>query len=59
MKKRNGIVDFMKFVFRTGTGNKIIYFHNLKFDGSFIMQWVLRNKELRIAGNRTVRGKEF
>lgn len=53
------IEDFMKVVFKSGTGSKYIYFHNLKFDGSFIMQWILKNKDLRIAGNKRDNGFEW
>ena len=38
------IESFMKFVLvRRKDFNPIIYFHNLKFDGSYILNWLLRN----------------
>ena len=36
------IVDFMNFFYKT-PGNFIVYFHNLKFDGSYIIDLLLRN----------------
>ncbi len=44
----NNINDFMKRIL-TG-GAKIVYFHNLKFDGSFIMNWILNNKKYKPYG---------
>lgn len=41
----NNLEDFMKRIL-TG-GAKIVYFHNLKFDGSFIMSWLLNNKKFK------------
>lgn len=38
----NSIDSFMDFVFTKGK-NKKIYFHNLKFDGSFIIPWLYSN----------------
>lgn len=36
------IDDFMLWCEREGKGNKI-YFHNLKFDGQFILNWLFKN----------------
>ena len=38
----NSLEKFMDFVFNEA-GNKRIYFHNLKFDGSFIIPWLFNN----------------
>ena len=38
----NCIEDFLKYIFKT-EGNKKIYFHNLKFDGTFILSWLLNH----------------
>lgn len=34
--------DLVSFIDRISTGNTHIYFHNLAFDGSFIIDWLLR-----------------
>lgn len=38
----NSIEKFLRYVFSLG-GNKIIYFHNLKFDGTFIISYLLEH----------------
>lgn len=48
MDQNNGIKigctldEFMDFIIQDGK-NKIIYFHNLSFDGDFIIKWLFRN----------------
>ena len=48
MDQKNGIKigctldEFMNFILQDGK-NKIIYFHNLSFDGDFIIKWLFRN----------------
>lgn len=37
----NSLDDFMKFC--KESNNSVFYFHNLKFDGSFILNWCLKN----------------
>lgn len=39
----HSIGEFFSYVFSI-PGNKMVYFNNLKFDGSFIIDWLLRNK---------------
>lgn len=39
----NNIQEFMDFFLDTGRTNDILYFHNLSFDGSFIVDWLLQN----------------
>lgn len=41
------IEDLMRFCF--SGKHKVVYFHNLKFDGSFILNWILKNENLRPA----------
>lgn len=37
----NSLNDFMNFC--RNSNNSVFYFHNLKFDGSFILNWLLEN----------------
>lgn len=39
----NNLQEFMDFFLNTGRTNDILYFHNLSFDGSFIVDWLLQN----------------
>ena len=41
---------FARVFFTTGKGHSIVYFHNLKFDGSFIVDWLLK-KDYSLALN--------
>ena len=41
IKIGNTLDDFMDFILQDGK-NKIIYFHNLSFDGDFIIKWLFR-----------------
>ena len=43
MKVGYDLDSFMDYVLRYRTPNPIIYFHNLKFDGSYILNWLLRH----------------
>lgn len=38
------IETFLSFFFGRQSDNDVLYFHNLSFDGSFIVDWLLRNK---------------
>lgn len=42
----NNLSDLMWFMLRNGG---VCYFHNLKFDGSFILQWLHKNKKFKHA----------
>ena len=42
IKIGNTLDEFMDFIIQDGK-NKIIYFHNLSFDGDFIIKWLFRN----------------
>ncbi len=41
VKTGNNIESFLNYI--ASPGNKIVYFHNLKFDGVFIMDYLLKN----------------
>lgn len=47
VKIENNINSFMEDVFNLPNGS-VIYFHNLKFDGSFILDYLMKNDELRL-----------
>lgn len=51
------IEDFMKRMFKKP--HKIVYFHNLKFDGTFIMHWILTQSQLQPYGKQTETGIEW
>lgn len=46
----HSIDDFFERIF-TLPGNLVIYFHNLKFDGSFILDWILNNPKFKLAAD--------
>lgn len=41
IKFGSSLDEFMRYVFKST--DKIVYFHNLKFDGRFILYWLLKN----------------
>lgn len=43
VKIGNNIAEFMDIILSTERKSDIIYFHNLKFDGSFIIDWLLKH----------------
>lgn len=51
--------DIDTFIEWVSTHNTCIYFHNLKFDGHFIMDWLLNNGFVHIAGSKKMRNKSF
>lgn len=53
----NNIDDFMKWC-ETGD-NKIVYFHNLRFDGQFIIYWLLKNGFDYVSDRKEYRDKTF
>lgn len=53
----NSIDDFMKFC--SGRGNFTLLFHNLKFDGQYIIDWLFRNGFELIKDNKEKRDKTF
>lgn len=48
VKIDNNIDDFLKYIVHL-KGNQIVYFHNLKFDGSFLLDFFLRVKQYKQA----------
>lgn len=52
---KRDIESFMEFALKGE--NKRIYFHNLKFDGSFILSYLLKNKYKQV--DNTSKSKEF
>jgi len=44
----NNIYDFMHYCFNLDT-NSVIYFHNLKFDGTFILDYIIKTKKYILA----------
>lgn len=44
------ISKFMQYICRSTKESMKIYFHNLKFDGSFIIDWLLRSPKFKEAG---------
>lgn len=53
----NSIDDFMKWC--ENQGNSKIYFHNLKFDGEFILNWLFQNGFEYIKDKKEKRDKTF
>lgn len=53
----NNIDDFMKYV--EYLPNSDIYFHNLKFDGEFIIHWLLTNGYTHITNRKDKKDKTF
>lgn len=52
------IVNFMFYVFSL-KHNVVCYFHNLKFDGSFILNYLISNQMIKIVENNTTPNKEL
>lgn len=53
----NSLNEFMEFC--KNSNNSTIYFHNLKFDGSFILNWCLENKYEYIKDKKEAKSKTF
>ena len=47
VKVQTNIKDFFNYIFNLPVSEMRIYFHNLKFDGTFILQYLLRQKWLK------------
>lgn len=45
-------IDIESFMENIESHNATIYFHNLKFDGHFIMDWLLKNGYVHVASSR-------
>lgn len=52
-------IDIDSFIEWISTHNTCIYFHNLKFDGHFIMDWLLKNGFVHLAGSKKMWNKSF
>ena len=52
----NNIDDFMKWLLR---GNKVVYFHNLAYDGEYIISWLFKNKYKYTDDTRDMKNNEF
>lgn len=53
----NNIESFMKFC--KESNNSIFYFHNLKFDGEFIIYWLLNNGFIHVEKREDIENKTF
>lgn len=53
----NSLDEFMKFCEKSD--NSVFYFHNLKFDGSFILNWCLENGYTYIKDKKESKTKTF
>ena len=53
----NNLDDFMKFC--SGRGNYTLLFHNLKFDGQYIIDWLFRNGFELIKDSKEKKDKTF
>lgn len=57
---RHWWIDITSFIeFCMDNDKAPIYFHNLAFDGSFILDWLLHNGYYHVPGNKTLRKKNF
>ena len=52
----NNINDFMKWLLR---GNKQVYFHNLAYDGEYIISWLFQNKYHYVEDSRNMKINDF
>lgn len=50
------IEDFFNYLF-TLSGNNVVYFHNLKFDGSFLLNYIIGDLNFKLAAEQI--GSEF
>lgn len=55
----NNIDDFMKWCLKDKRKNYTIYFHNLKFDGEFIIYWLFKNGYTYIPDRKDRTDKSF
>ena len=52
----NNIHDFMKWLLK---GNKQVYFHNLAYDGEYIISWLFKNKYHYVEDSRDMKINDF
>lgn len=55
----NSLDDFMENICFNKNENKIIYFHNLKFDGMFIMYWLFEHGYKHVINKDEIEGGTF
>lgn len=55
---KNSLEQFMQEI-QSYPKNPKIYFHNLKFDGHFILSWLLRNNFKHVSSNRKMPERSF
>lgn len=53
------IEDMFNYFWKIRNCNTVLYFHNLKFDGSFWVDFLLNHKKLKMAGFQTKRGWRY
>ena len=53
------IKDMFDYFWKIRNCNTVLYFHNLKFDGSFWVDFLLNHKKLKMAGFQTKRGWRY
>ena len=56
-KYSNDIDDFFKYC--EASENSTLYFHNLKFDGEFILNWLFRNGFVHVKDRKELKSKSF
>ena len=55
----NSIDEFMRWCFKNKRRNYTIYFHNLKFDGEFIIYWLFKNGYTYVKDRKEREDKSF
>ena len=56
-KMGNNIDDFMKWLLK---GSKVVYFHNLAYDGEYIISWLFNHKQYKyVEDTRKMNDNEF
>ena len=56
--EKESLDNFMEFVFKSPT-RSIFYFHNLKFDGQFILSWLLEHNFKNVKMDDTLLNNSF
>ena len=56
-KYSNDIDDFFQYC--EASENSTLYFHNLKFDGEFILNWLFRNGFVHVKDRKELKSKSF
>jgi hypothetical protein len=53
---RHTLEEFIEYIQQ---GNAVVYFHNLRFDGNFILYWLMTNGYVHTVDNRSTQNGEF